>query len=67
MTYKILCNVGSPVDDDVKNWVEQTIANSTSENYFIYYRYHFFNVSVILEFMNIGLRKNCFMSLIYVR
>ena len=23
--------VGGPVDDDVKNWVEQAIANSTSE------------------------------------
>ena len=24
--------VGAPVDDDIKDWVEQTIANSTSEN-----------------------------------
>ena len=25
--------VGGPVDDDVKNWVEQAIANSTSEGF----------------------------------
>ena len=55
------------MDDDVKNWVEQTIANSTSENYFMYYRYPFLNVSVIPKFTNIGLPKECFVSLIYVR
>ena len=55
------------MDDDVKTWVEQTIANSTSENNFMYYIYHFLNVSVIPEFTNIGLPKECFMSSIYVR
>ena len=31
MQLKLLMNIGAPVDDDVRNWVEQTIANSTSE------------------------------------
>ena len=39
--------VGGPVDDDVKNWVEQAIANSTSE-----VLKHIFNFGFVLLIFN---------------